>query len=405
MRLAPLAVSALSLSALLAQAQAASMTLGWERPADEGAEAVLTFRTGTGAANLSLRHALQSGAVGHEFVLPHLPRGTQTLQAGLVQDGRVIAQGPVQPLDGDTTRTTEQKLYPALALGFADIWQCADMTPLRVTHDGAALRLQRNGGAVLVEPLPDQDQIFSDGAGHSFTLAGNRAHLVWQDGPEELCEPALFAPVLPLVAQAQSGEWRIELGRERAMIEAQGLEAANLSTTGLAISAPRDGSVSVQGSGLALRLTENQCRLGSADLIYPVTAHLSIDATPANPEGCAGDPLTLVSGEPWRVTSLLGIPMALAQGAEMTLELNDNRLSGRATCNRYVAQARIEDDRLDFHDLGTTRLPCAMDLGALEQRFLDALEAATGFDIGASGMLTLRAGPIPMLTAKRKIAP
>lgn len=405
MRLAPLAATALSFSTLLAQAQAASVTLGWDSPAEGGTEAVLTFRTGTGAINLSLRHALPAGTVAHEFVLPHLPRGTLTLQAGLVQDGRVVAQGAVQPLDGDTTRTAEQRLHPALALGFADVWHCADAPPLRVTNDGSALRLYRNGTSVQLEPLPEQDQVFTDGAGYSFTLDDNRAQLIWQDGPEELCDAALFAPILPMIARAQSGDWRIELARDQALIEVPGLEDESLSTTGLAISAPRDGTVTLQGSGLALRLNEDRCRLGSTDLLYPITAHLSIYSAPTAPEGCAGDPLTLMAGEPWRVTSLLGIPMALAQGTEMTLELNDSRLSGRATCNRYVAQARIEEDRLDFHDLGTTRLPCALDLGALEQRFLDALEAATGFDISANGMLTLRSGPMPVLTAKRKDTP
>ncbi|MCC5955428.1 MAG: META domain-containing protein [Natronohydrobacter sp.] len=405
MRLAPLAATVLSLSALLAPTQAASISLGWESPATEGTEAVLTFRTATGATNLSLRYTLSEGAREHEFVLPHLPRGTQTLQGGLAQDGRVIAQGAVQPLDGDTGRISEHRLHPALALGFADIWQCAENGALRVTHDAEALHLKIDGAVVRVEPQPDQDQIYSNAAGYSFTRDGNRARLVWQDGPEDLCEIALFAPILPMLARAHSGEWRIELGRERALIEVPGLEDTSLSTTGLVISAPRDGTVSVQGGGLVLRLLDDHCRLGMADLIYPVTARLRIDTISAPPEGCAGDPLSLLAGEPWRVTSLLGIPMALAPGAEMTLELNDNRLSGRATCNRYVAQARIEDDRLDFHDLGTTRLPCAMDRGALEQRFLDALEAATGFDISTNGMLTLRAGPMPVLTAILKIAP
>lgn len=404
MRLAPLAATALSLSALLAQAQAASISLGWDSPASAGTEAVLTFRTSTGATNLSLRHILPEGAVGHEFVLPHLPRGTQTLQAGLAQDGRVIAQGSVQLLDGDTARTAEQRLHPALALGFADIWQCTDGAPLHIIHDGSSLRLTRNGMAVLVDPLPDQDDAFASAAGDRFLLDGNRAQLLWQDAPEAECEAALFPPILPMVARARSGDWRIELGREQALIEIPGLEDTSFVTTGLSIAAPRDGSISLQGGGLALRLTEDPCRLGSADLIYPVTAHLRIDTAVTVPEGCAGDPLALLAGEPWRVTSLLGIPVALAQGAEMTLELNDNRLSGRATCNRYVAQARIEEDRLDFHDLGTTRLPCPLDLGALEQRFLDALEAATGFGISADGMLTLRAGPMPLLTARRKPA-
>jgi heat shock protein HslJ len=405
MRLAPLAATALSLSALLAQAQAASISLGWDSPASAGTEAVLTFRTSTGTTNLSLRHALPEGAVGHEFVLPHLPRGTQTLQAGLAQDGRVIAQGPVQPLDGDTTRTAEQRLHPDLALGFADIWQCGEGAPLHVSHDGASLRLKRNGLEALVDPLQDQDEAFANAAGYRFILDGNRAQLIWQGSPEEECEAALFPPILPMVARARSGDWQIELQRDQALITVPGLEETSLSTSGLTISAPRDGSVSLQGNALALHMTEDPCRLGSADLIYPVTAHLRIDTTATLPEGCAGDPLSLLAGEPWRVTSLLGIPLALAQGAEMTLELNDNRLSGRATCNRYVAQARIDEDRLDFHDLGTTRLPCPLDLGALEQRFLDALEAATGFGISTGGMLTLRAGPMPLLTARRKPAP
>jgi hypothetical protein len=38
----------------------------------------------------------------------------------------------------------------------------------------------------------------------------------------------------------------------------------------------------------------------------------------------------------------------------------------------------------------------------MERRFLDALEIATGFDLWRDGTLSLRAGPIVVLTATRE---
>ncbi|MCA0146123.1 META domain-containing protein [Blastococcus sp. LR1] len=83
-----------------------------------------------------------------------------------------------------------------------------------------------------------------------------------------------------------------------------------------------------------------------------------------------------VRGE-WVVTELRrdGEVVPVPPGTDGTLTLDD-RLSGRAFCNGFGAQAyRIEGDRLVVEDLAQTLIGCAPEIAELERLYVGALTA------------------------------
>lgn len=404
MRFAPLAALALCSIATLGHARDGSLQLDWAEPVTGLAEIVVTFRAESGQPNLTLREDLPVGAQNLRLPLPPLPRATQSVQAGLVRDGRVTDQSALRPLEGSVGFEIEMTLYPDLAIDFADYFDCDSGQSARITYQSGGLRLSFDGEREEFQLQTEDGRRYLSAEGSALEFDDNRAIMSLQGTAEITCAPALFAPLLPLTAVAQDASWRIELARGTAVIEVPGLESEGVAD-GLGITAPRNGSVALRNDRLSLNLAETRCRTADAALSFPLRAQLVAQGLDITPDGCAGNPLDLLGGGAWRVLSLLGIPLDLASGGELTIELNNGRIAGRGTCNRYVGTARTETGRLEFRDFGTTRLACAANLRNIELRFLDALEAATGFDVSASGQLTLFAGPMPLLTAKRRAAP
>lgn len=110
---------------------------------------------------------------------------------------------------------------------------------------------------------------------------------------------------------------------------------------------------------------------------------------------CEGavDPAPL-AGTYWRLIALPGAPDASvdqAARAHIMLHADGGRVSGSSGCNRVSGGYSLDGAALSFGPLAGTRRACAPALMELEQRFLTALAAATGYVIDRE-MLTL-AGP------------
>ena len=393
-----------------AQARDGAVRLDWPEPVGADAEAVIMMRNATGEIVLSIREDLDAEAVTQRMVLPPLPRAAYTIQAGLLQDGRVLMQSHVTPLAGNVGLEIGKQLSRSLAIGFSDIWDCGTERPYHIMQVDDGLELIRDHERLSFEPDPEPDADedvarFFSADGHFWAQSGNRAILETPEGPQQACSAALFAPLLPLNAVATDLSWGFELNRDDALITLPGIDTQMLATRGLRVSAPRDGSITLQGDPVQLQLTQARCRLRDGDLIYPITAYLTGTEEETTTAGCAGDPRTLLGGGAWQVTALLGQRLERDTLRNLTIEVSGDAISGRGTCNRYVGVARIENSALVFRELGTTRLDCPADLRNIELRFLDALEAVTGFDISPTGILTLRAGPQAILTAERRSAP
>jgi heat shock protein HslJ len=73
-----------------------------------------------------------------------------------------------------------------------------------------------------------------------------------------------------------------------------------------------------------------------------------------------------------------------------TLEFEtDGRLSGRASCNTYVARYALSGEGIGVTDIVTTDRTCAPALMLQEQRFLEALVRIERFEMTRDGALVL----------------
>lgn len=80
----------------------------------------------------------------------------------------------------------------------------------------------------------------------------------------------------------------------------------------------------------------------------------------------------------WRAESLAGRP--LDDDSVVTLQfLGDDRIAGKAACNRYSGPVRVVDGRLAVGPLVSTRMACPPPLMELEAAFFAALEGAQRF--------------------------
>ncbi len=390
--------------ALPALSREGAVTITWAEPAEPGSEVLLLIRNEEGENSVSLRSTVEPGGTALQMDLPPLPRTAQALQAGMITEGPVVLQSAIVQIADRTASDLSLALHQSLAIGFSDIWECSDGQHMRITQENGELVLRHAGVRLALSAQPDAEAGFADDAGSALHFDGNQAELTLPGQSAVTCHPTLFPPVLPLEAFAANREWRIELGLETALIDLPGLEDETLSSDGLSISAPRNGAIDISARSLSLRLTQGRCRLPDNNLIYPVSAELILHATETTLGGCAGSALDLLSGRSWYVSSLFGTVLAPndREARAMTLQIHGGQISGRGTCNRYVGRAEVEDGRLAFRELGTTRLACPANLRNLELRFLDALEVASGFDLSRDGMLILRSGPMPILTAIRR---
>ena len=116
------------------------------------------------------------------------------------------------------------------------------------------------------------------------------------------------------------------------------------------------------------------------------------DAAAANEcvlTGCGGESIDLLAGREWVVEDLDG--GGIIDRSRITLEFDatSNRLSGRASCNRYTAGYTLSGERLSITGAAATRMACAPSLMNQEQKFFRILEGIDRFDIDPTGALVL----------------
>lgn len=352
-------------------------------------------------------HSQPVDSAATDAVLPigPVPRQTAQVQIGLVRDGRLVAQSPRVPTSTAETSVTLD-LSAVLALGFAEDMLCPDLRLANLRQVQDRLTLTLPGQVLDFAALPDDPDRWSTRDGR--VLTRDDAGIVVQDatGADAMhCAAVPFRPILPLAASGLGDDWQVTLDAAEIRVLWPDADAARdaVAATGFRARLDTDtGALVFRADDLALTLIDAPCRRPGAQVPQPYQASLTGAAVGVN-AGCAGDPLVALRDTLWQVDRLFGVQIRPDQPefAPLTLEVEGTQISGRAACNRYVGAIDTPDGRLRISDLGTTRLGCPAALQSQELRFLDALEAATGFEVTANGTLVLRAGHVPVLSARQ----
>jgi heat shock protein HslJ len=383
--------------ALTGTAQARDLTFALTWDAGLPGEVVGVLRHADGTILQSQRQIVTGDQTTITLEFADMPRQAQSVQAALMDGTRLHAQTPILPLEARAPRM-EAPLSSVLALGFSAVFDCAEglgIVDFVETEKAAQLKLP-DGAFLALQPT---EAGWTGPDGEIVQRRGTRLGVTRPDQSPLTCLALPVPPLLPTVAQGASGLWTIALGQTDASIT---LPEGTLPSG--AISSPIDagqlqgGVVAFRSDQFELRLSQGACVREDHLVPYPLHAALLLPATPDAQPGCAGSPLALLAGREWRVISVLG----LAVGQDMTIAVAGADVSGRGSCNRYLARLGVTDGRLRVTELGTTRVGCPISARNLEMRFLDALEGADGFSIGANGVLVLRTGAMPVLTAERK---
>ncbi len=96
-----------------------------------------------------------------------------------------------------------------------------------------------------------------------------------------------------------------------------------------------------------------------------------------------------IFGRTWALTFIDGIGAVEASKATFRIEEN-GKVTGRAPCNGYFANAEIKDSSMTISKPGATMMACEQKLMTQEQAFFDAFGKVAGFKI-ENGALVLTA--------------
>ncbi len=112
--------------------------------------------------------------------------------------------------------------------------------------------------------------------------------------------------------------------------------------------------------------------------------------------GCNGPTRRSVAleGPEWRLTELGGDAPALGSGARVpSLRLDGERrqATGYGGCNNFFGGYQLDNERLSFGPIGSTRMACGQPQDELEFKLIHALDATRSFTIQGT-TLSLREG-------------
>lgn len=253
---------------------------------------------------------------------------------------------------------------------------------LGIDYQGKRLLLKPEtsaSGARYVAPGDDSTRFWSKGERATLSIQG-------QTYPECL-QPGALA--MPFEARGNEPFWHATIEGDELFLtrpyEEKGtrrlaVEVVTANRHGREFRAEQDGGV------ITLTVARQLCEDSMSGIQYPAQARLTVGGETFN--GCGGNPERLFRGAEWVVEDLAG--SGIIDRSRITIEFLDNqRVAGRASCNRYSGHYRFSGESLTLDQLATTRMACAPALMQQEARFLDLLSRVRRAAIGRRGELIL----------------
>lgn len=93
---------------------------------------------------------------------------------------------------------------------------------------------------------------------------------------------------------------------------------------------------------------------------------------------CPNDTTLDISGQDWRLTRWT--VSTLPEDINITATFADGRLSGKAVCNQYFADALVQKDSVLIKTVGATKMLCP-EHADVERKYLKYLQGASAYKI------------------------
>lgn len=234
-------------------------------------------------------------------------------------------------------------------------------------------------GALYVAPGDDSTRFWSKGERATLTIQG-------QTYPECLQPGALE---MPFEARGNEPFWHATIDGNELLLTRPFEESGTRRIPVELKTANRHGREFVAALGersISLTVARQLCEDDMSGAQYPAQVRLTVDGQEFS--GCGGDRQRLFRGAEWVVEDLAD--GGIIDRSRITIEfLEDNRIAGRASCNRYSGSYKLSGAGMTLEPLATTRMACAPALMDQEARFLDLLERTESVKIGQEGELRL----------------
>jgi heat shock protein HslJ len=202
----------------------------------------------------------------------------------------------------------------------------------------------------------------------------------------------------PLRARGNEPGWNLSIGAaEIELVTDYGAARSTFPKPAPGIS-PGATRYVVADANLTVTLLDRPCADTMSGMFYPLT--VTVERPEGVLSGCGGEPASLLLGPEWVVESIDGAPLISDSGVTLAFD-EAGRVSGVASCNRYLATYELTGEGLSIDGGASTMMACEPDLMEQERRFLDTLDAIRRFEIAPDGALVLVADAGPKLIAHR----
>ena len=263
---------------------------------------------------------------------------------------------------------------------------------LTIEFQGQRLLLKQAvsaSGVRYVATEDDKTYFWGKGERALFSVKGQRYPECLQDGALEM----------PFEATGNEPFWHVRVAHQELVLnrpyDIGEPEKVALETT-VANRHGREFRGELDGQELTLKVARQLCEDNMSGAQFPAQVRLELNGDVF--QGCGGDPERLFRGAEWIVEDLAGA--GIIDSSRMTIEFFDeNRLAGRASCNRYGGQYELTTEGVSFDYMFATKLACAPALMSQEGRFLALMSKVKRTSIGRNGQLILTTSTGEEITA------
>jgi heat shock protein HslJ/membrane-bound inhibitor of C-type lysozyme len=246
-------------------------------------------------------------------------------------------------------------------------------------------------------------------SGARYTAVDDTATGFWSKGARALVTVrgrelpeclALREPELPFTARGQEPGWMIRIDADTIFLNADfgALQLRMPKTEPLSTAEGFVYRTAAEDRRFAVAIRPEICADVATGMPHPFRVRYELDGETR--EGCGGDPRSLLTGLEWIVETIGGEPV-VADSKASILFLEEGRVAGNASCNRFTGSFRLTGEGLSFGQMANTRMACEEPLNSQEMRLLELLRKPIASKIGPQGRLVLHTPDGQRITARR----